>query len=275
MASGSAYKNFRKSINLPLMEDVLQGITIVPSKAGLTAGGYSWDFSIRKDEEIRLKSDITDYFIETNDAIQDNIALRPIEFTVDGIVGEKEEYSTKVEEVISEYYISPISALGAYLPSYAREVTSAILQVIPLINQAIGILNEVAEADRTVLKFLNLDRKADEYKKQKEGLMFLLSAWASRELFTVDTPYAQLDNCAILNLTYRQPEESRTYSEVSITFKQLKMIGQISEKPKFEDKTQEYQDILDKTTGNVGLRYDALRNRPDIIDAKMRERGYL
>jgi len=57
-------------------------------KTASSFGISGFVFDIREDENITLKADITDHFVEDNSTIQDHISLKPIKISLRGFVGD-------------------------------------------------------------------------------------------------------------------------------------------------------------------------------------------
>ena len=68
----------KQSINIPLIADVAKTATVTSETTGI--GGF--ELTIREDESIKLENSITDYYAEDNSSLQDNIALKPLTFTI-------------------------------------------------------------------------------------------------------------------------------------------------------------------------------------------------
>ena len=61
----------------------LVGKYVVSPVVNLGIGGLAFD--IFEEHKVELQSDITDHYVEDNTAIQDQIANRPLKFTLRGI----------------------------------------------------------------------------------------------------------------------------------------------------------------------------------------------
>lgn len=86
-------------------------------------------FSIIQGDEINGECDITDHFVENNSAVQDHVSLKPREFIVRGLIGEKVynrddlKYTGIVETALDK--LGPVSAFLPKVSNYAQTVINA------------------------------------------------------------------------------------------------------------------------------------------------------
>lgn len=208
----SAWNSVKQAINIPLMSDVGKTVTVTSQSAGI--GGY--ELTIRTDESIKLENSITDYYAEDNSSLQDNIALKPITFTINGIIGEKfmdVKSATSRAEMIT-------NALSPVLPMLP-DCTSFILQTL-VVAEAIEKVARIAlEQTSDFINSLMGTPNNASLNNQEQAFLFFYSAYKSRELMEVSLPYATLNNCAITSVEITQPASTRMLSNIQISFKQM------------------------------------------------------
>lgn len=90
-------------------------------------------FSVLQSDELNAESDITDHYVENNTAVQDHVSLKPLEFTVRGLIGEK-VYNREVLKTTGdvETELDKLKPIGAFLPSvsnYAQVAINAVSYV--------------------------------------------------------------------------------------------------------------------------------------------------
>lgn len=86
-------------------------------------------FDVRTEETIDVGCDITDQYVENNSAIQEHVALRPIEITLTGFVGEKvyrpqDLYTSKFSGTFSK--LNPILSFVPPVSSYAETIIGGV-----------------------------------------------------------------------------------------------------------------------------------------------------
>lgn len=106
-AKVSALQLFKESIN------VRQAMVSALSNTGIAG----FKFNIPEREQIKMQSEVTDHYIDTNCAVQDHIAKKPVEITLAGLEGEYFYSVNKVEDLLAK--VTPVlRLLPAYLPRF-------------------------------------------------------------------------------------------------------------------------------------------------------------
>ena len=220
-------------------------------------------FDIEDENSSDLESDITDYYVETNIAVQDMIALRPETVTVTAQVAELVRTFTNSTITFTARRNSALDqALGVF-SSVANSTLSALVT-----SQITGMMSQGSTASRAAMLLLppipslipqltlgTLQREtqfiavsdniqkanlaantlygkyASEMPQQpnqtKQSLIYgyLYQLWKGRQLFSVETPWGFFNNMAILRLTARQSPETRQVSEFTVTFKKIRTVA--------------------------------------------------
>ena len=141
----SLWNSVKKALNIPLMSEV-GGSVSVKEEGGI--GGY--ELTIRKEEAITLQNSITVYYAEDNSSLQDNIALRPITFTIHGVVGEK-YLDVKTATTYSERISSALGPVLAYMPDVTQYVFDILIEGEAFLKEG---EKAIEEASQTIDKLL-------------------------------------------------------------------------------------------------------------------------
>lgn len=186
-------------------------------------------FDTRGEEEVSLESDITDNWVEDNKTMQDHIGLKPMTITLSGYVG---ELTNKLPEIFPEELSrvpDQLSGISAFMP----ELTTQTQYILNRTQEVYGIYEK---ANRTVKTGYNrLEALKDgvevpkEVPNQQKVFAQFYDLWQQRGLYTVYTPFGVYNNMAIQALRARQEEDSSYISEFSVTFKQIRIAGQMLE----------------------------------------------
>lgn len=190
----------------------------IVSANGAPPGISGFVFDILDVEEVSLQSDITDHYIETNSAIQDHIAQKPIKFTLKGYVGElKQIFDNQSTTVFSQ--IAGLVPVAALLPNFNvqdAQVYTAIAEGAAQSQSAIAAIASISSLIPQLIGSVNL---------QQQAYVTLFGLWQNRTLCTVQTPFGLLTNMAIEDLRPSQGGDTRFVSSFSITFKQIQQVG--------------------------------------------------
>lgn len=179
-------------------------------------------FDTRTEDEISLESDITDHWTENNSSMQDHIALKPLTITLTGYIGELCNKPPRGMEAASNI-AAPLQMLGAFAPSLTSQATLALNRTQTLYS-TFQKANETAGRIEDILKKKPIQEEAG---RQAKAFMRFKEMWQNRELASVYTPFGVFENMAIQSIKARQGGEGRSYSEFTITFKQVQIANSI------------------------------------------------
>lgn len=173
-------------------------------------------FDVTGDEGVELESDITDHFVEDNTAIQDQIALRPEVVTVNGSVAELIYALPKGSQVATGF--NPLPLIDGLLPKLLPNALQA--QVLRVETAAKDILAIIHTRSLYGFYSSKLAQQPNET-KQSKAFGYFYQLWKGRQLSTVETPWGFFTNMAIQSLASKQPADTRSITDFSITFKKI------------------------------------------------------
>ncbi len=182
-------------------------------------------------QRITLSSDITDHFVEDNSAVQDQIALRPERVTAKGYIGELNNVPP-VELEIVKAAAEKLTAIGAFVPQISVTASLAYSEAFFLYQSAKNVANTAVSAWSTlngalggaVESVISADglKVAKNQNNQQTMFQQFYGYWRTRTLFTVQTPWAVLQNMAIEELTAEQDEDTLEVSSFDVKFKMIR-----------------------------------------------------
>jgi hypothetical protein len=204
-----------------LIQNTVNQFIVKPLGVNGSKGINGYVFDILGDEEMSFDSDITDHFVELNYSIQDHIALRPLEFTLKGYVAELNDYFPQsLLDILTQ--IQSLGLIGDYTPEFTTQATQIYNKIIAVTSQVNQVINE---AQNIYSVFINSSTTAT---KQQSAFNLFMTMWNSRQLCTVETPWAVFNNLAIKNIHVMQRDDSRFVTEFSVTFKQIRTASSYS-----------------------------------------------
>lgn len=188
------------------------------------------NFGICTQNNLSLKSDITNHYTEENYWINDHWAINPPQYTLSGLIGEliytvPEGWAQKIESLYGPTGLGLLSVLSPTLGSYTSGILNVTRKVQSVVNKYINIAKQSAnkikdfalkKAGITVVKKTNQRRVLDEL----ENLM------NNRILVNVVTPYGTYNRLAIVAINIRQNENTRFISDVEITFQKWRSVDE-------------------------------------------------
>ncbi len=185
-------------------------------------------FAYEGENVLQLESDITDHYVEDNTAIEDNIALKPPLYTVQGFVGELDDVAPGFLQPV-KFAADKLTAIGAFAPQLSATALIAYSEALFLYQTAANVANSAVAAWSTVtgqggesvIDGEGIDL-ADNQSKQQVALQRLYGYWAERRLFTIQTPWAIFQNMAIHKIRAIQEADTDKVTNFAIDFKLIR-----------------------------------------------------
>ncbi len=199
-----------------LLKSASRNFIVRPTGLSKVIGLSGFVFDVIEGEEVSIDSDITDHYVEDNQAIQDHIALKAERFTVSGFVGELSQlFPSQLVKIVSK--IQRLAVLTSYIPTLSNQ---AIQKNTKIANDNIQELNVLENAQNLYDLFADKNTTAT---KQQQAFNFFYSMQRTRQFFIVETPYNIFDNMAIESMRIMQGGETNLISDFSITFKKIRV----------------------------------------------------
>ena len=211
--TATAYQTFLKS-----------GMTVPPNGVK-QIGPFSFDYT--GDSNIKQTSEITDHFVESNFAVQDHIAIRPVSITLKGIVSELAFSSTLSNSlaVALTTVENQLSRADAYLGTYSPGATQKLLNAI---TQAQNIAVQIEQAAARTAQIASFFFPSPLGTKQQKAYAMLSALQLARVVFTVYTPFQVFTNMVIEDFDITQPAWTKTQATVTVRMKQLLFTNRLS-----------------------------------------------
>lgn len=178
-----------------------------------------------------LESDITDEYDENNQALQNQIALRPVLVTVQGFIGELNNIPPNKALQIAQTAAQKLTVLTGYTPQLSATALIAYNEALfayqtgaNLVNNAVAAFSSIAGGTGSGTSVIGSNGLTSAQNQNKQQMMYqqFFGYWNNRTLFTVQTPWAIFQNMAIKTLKAVQSAETNVISEFEITFKQMR-----------------------------------------------------
>jgi hypothetical protein len=203
-------------------------------------------FNYEVDNKASLESDITDYFVEDNTAINDQISLKPEIVTVRGLVGELNNVAPSFLSGIAETARDRLTNIGAYAPELsltAQRAYNLAFQAYQLASNSLQNINATLDRAFDTNTIIGSDGIEDNpigrASQTQQQIYFrkFYTYWRNRTLFTIQTPWAIFKNMAIQKLTAIQDGESDLISDFEIQFKIIRFSQTLNSNLSFEGRS--------------------------------------
>jgi len=245
-----AFDQLSKKNNLTLIKESFGDFIVRPLNSfGL--GGFVFD--IDGEATNKLESDITDHYVEDNSAIQDHIAIKPIEVTLKNYVGELVKTDTDSFLKTTQEVVQKLTTINSYLP-----VLSASADLVKDIASGNSISYDDAVNEAVDLWTLTKNLNPN-VTKQQRAYLFFKALFTQKILVGLQTPWEFIPNMAIKTIVATQSEDSDQITTFAVTLKQIRTASTqlVSfDKNKYQSRTkQQAQEVTDKgkATGNQSV----------------------
>lgn len=174
--------------------------------------GVDLKLDIVGEETLTAENDVTDHYVESNIAYQDQITIKPKIYTVQGEVGElvwyqKDTISQKVGQVAQR-----LEGVISFLPTRSRgfqQMKKKVMKAAQWIDTASNILDR-------------FDTLTPDMTNQQQAYNWLLFWRNIRAPLLIKSPWGVLENYVVTSLRMTQPRETKDKSLISITFKEFR-----------------------------------------------------
>ncbi|RTL04652.1 hypothetical protein EKK58_10100 [Candidatus Dependentiae bacterium] len=201
-----------------LVANVVNQYIVRPTGGNNTTGINGYVFDILDDEEVAIDSDITDHYVESNYAIQDHWAQRPLKLSVKGYVAElRDVFPNGLLGILMK--IQSLQSIGGFLPRFASQATQIYAKTAAVVARAGEVVNQAKNISALMGQYsTTATRQQEAYKK-------FYDMWVSRQLCSVETPYGVFNNMAIESLRVIQRGNTKLVSDFEISFKQINTVS--------------------------------------------------
>lgn len=226
--SNIIYNKLITSALMKLGTDASNAILSVKEATGIAG----FVFQCPQEENIELVSDITDYYIENNTAVNDHIARKPVILTLHGLQGEY-FYSNSLANRIKEHVASKLDFVQELLPriqlaknyinKYGRVVVKGINKEY---WSSAKFKGEVAK-DYLIQNGVDLFKEFQDTwklgKSQTQAYLYFENLWRNQVVFSVDTSWKRFDNMCIQNIRIKR-DNNADITDFIITCKMLHFV---------------------------------------------------
>lgn len=172
-------------------------------------------FSVQVDTSVKKQAETTDYYVEDLSAVQDHVAVKPLQITLTGYVGEK----TLNSNAFTDQFLQKINTRLIDIGTPANKLTSYATQLYSLIDAS-------RQSNDTLLaKASNLYKIAlmatGQRTRQQQAYAYFEALMNNHALVSVVTPYDTFLNMTVVGLDAMQGGQSTMLSNFSVTLKQI------------------------------------------------------
>lgn len=185
-------------------------------------GSFAFDY--KGGEEVNLRSEATDHWLENNTVTQNSISVKPVEIKLRGFVSElalNAETTFRLQTLLTAS-LSTLSQVPLYLGSYTPGAVDAMSRAIA---QAQSVALQIEQAAAFTAQLASYFLPGPALNKQQAAFARLEALQLARVVFTVFTPFKVYSNMAITSIRAAQDKTTKTMSDFSVDMQQINIVG--------------------------------------------------
>ena len=231
-------------------------------------GIAGFKFNVPQSEQVRFENEITDHYVESNYAIQDHIARKPVVITLSGLIGDYFYTVNEIEDMLA--LITPtITLVKELIPQITsvvkrQKVSFTKEQQQKLIKQDDGSYKVSVNGKQNEYEFNTMDLFTlfqSLYKlksAQTRAFLFFEALWKSGARFSVETTWKRYDNMVVQSVTPKR-DNNADITEFTIVCKQMEFVSsKVETIEEYKNRTQ----LQKATATNKG----AVKGTPISLD---------
>jgi hypothetical protein len=193
-------------------------------------GIAGFKFHVPQTEQVRLENEITDHYVESNYAIQDHIARKPVTITLTGLVG---DYFYSIHEI--EDKLALITPTLTLVKTFLPEITSVVQRKKIAFNKErqqhiekqndgsykVSVNGKQYEYEFNAMDLFTLFQNLYKLKSaQARAFIFFEAMWKSGARFSVETTWKKYNNMVVLSVTPKR-DNNADITEFTVVCKQI------------------------------------------------------
>lgn len=191
------------------IKETINSYFVLPSEE---TGIGNLKLDIIGEQTLTMASDVTDHYVESNTAYQDQISQKPIVYTIQGEVGELVYYEKDSIQTQVGYVSEKLSKIVSFAPSVSRSFQQ-------VSDKALKIAGWIDTADNLITR---LDKLEVTQTQQQKAYLALIALRNARAPININTPWSDLSNYVITDVKLTQPRETKDKTLISITLKEFR-----------------------------------------------------
>lgn len=184
-------------------------------------GVSGWVFDVPTGESVDLETDITDHYIENGSFVNDHAVNKPVKITLSGLKGELifEPVQSEAEEKFSSI-ANKLGIVNAYAPELSPQGAQGVAVAAQSAAYAASQFEAIRQRVSNLKKYFNGDDATETL--QQKAFAELNAFRESKQIVTVQTPWAFYDKMMITTISARQNDKTNDYTEFTITLKEVR-----------------------------------------------------
>lgn len=211
------------------LENIKNGIKTHLNEYFITSPvlGEEFKLDIIGEETLTADNDVTDHYVESNTAYQDQIARRPKVYTISGEVGELVWYQKDTSSQLVGQVAQRLEGVASFLPAQSRsfqQMRNKAMKAAQWVDTASNVVSRLSNFASEIKRDENGEEVSSRSITNQEQAYIRLLAYRDDVVtpLTVKTPWGILKDYVITSLKFTQPKDTKDKSIISITLKEFR-----------------------------------------------------
>ena len=182
--------------------------------------GVEFKLDIVGEETLTAENDVTDHYVESNVAYQDQISRKPKVYTIAGEVGELTWYQKDTSSQVIGQVAQRLEGVVSFLPTKSKgfqQMKNTAMKAAQWVDTSSNVVSRLSDI-RTSENLLEIGGT-----KQQQAYLRLLAYRDDRSRpLTIKTPWGVLKDYVITSLKFTQPKDTKDKSFISISLKEFR-----------------------------------------------------
>lgn len=211
------------------LENIKNGIKTHLNEYFITSPvlGEEFKLDIVGEETLTADNDVTDHYVESNTAYQDQIARRPKVYTISGEVGELVWYQKDTSSQLVGQVAQRLEGVASFLPVQSRsfkQMRNKAIKAAQWVDTASNVVSRLSNFASEIKRDENGEEVSSRSITNQEQAYIRLLAYRDDVVtpLTIKTPWGILKDYVITSLKFTQPKDTKDKSIISITLKEFR-----------------------------------------------------
>lgn len=189
--------------------------------------GEEFKLDIIGEETLTADNDVTDHYVESNTAYQDQIARKPKIYTISGEVGELVWYQKDNSSQLVGQVAQRLEGVVSFLPKMSKgfqQMKKTVMKAAQWVDTASNVVSRLSNFASEIKRDENGEEVSSRSITNQEQAYIRLLAYRDDVVtpLTIKTPWGVLKDYVITSLKFTQPRDTKDKSIISMTLKEFR-----------------------------------------------------
>ena len=189
--------------------------------------GEEFKLDIIGEETLTAENDVTDHYVESNTAYQDQIARKPKIYTISGEVGELVWYQKDTSSQLVGQVAQRLEGVVSFLPKMSKgfqQMKKTVMKAAQWVDTASNVVSRLSNFASEIKRDENGEEVSSRSITNQEQAYIRLLAYRDDVVtpLTIKTPWGVLKDYVITSLKFTQPRDTKDKSIISMTLKEFR-----------------------------------------------------